>query len=128
MHIGIHKESQVGRIIVFAVITQLNLIAVIRYIDDTGIRIVTGVGMLLTDSQIFQFVVIEHHTITHRKPPLRQGIGELQIDIMVEDIPAPVRILLPGHQVITLNTQHHRQPFGQQRRIQLSDKQWQFVG
>ena len=73
-------------------------------------------------------IVIEHHTITNCQLPLRQGIGELQIDIMVEDIPASIRILLPGHQVIALNAQHHGQPLGQQRRIQFNDKQWQFVG
>ena len=47
---------------------------------------------------------------------------------MVEDIPVPVRILLSGHQVITLNTQHHGQPFGQERCIQLNGTHWQFVG
>ena len=47
---------------------------------------------------------------------------------MVEDIPASVRILLPGHQEIALDTQHHRQLLGHQRRIQLNNIQWQFVG
>ena len=62
---------------------------------------------LLTDTSFHQLVVIEHHTITNCELPLRQGIGKLQIDIIIEDIPASVRILLFGHQEIALNTQHH---------------------
>ena len=75
-----------------------------------------------------EFVVIEHHTITNCQLPLRQGIRKLQIDIIIEYIPAFVRILLSGHQIIALNTQHHRQSFGEQRRIQFDEKQRQFVG
>ena len=107
------------RIIEFTIIAQLDLIAMIRYIDDAGIRIVTGVGTLLADGSFLRLSFIEHHTITHCKPPLGQSIGELQVDIIVEDIPTLIRILLTGHLEISLKTQRHRQLLREQRRIQL---------
>ena len=66
--------------------------------------------------------------VSRRQLPLGQGIGELQIDVIVEDISTPAGILLSGHQEVTLSTQHHRQSLGEQRRIQLNDIQWQFIG
>ena len=35
---------------------------------------------------------------------------------------------MTGHEVITFNTQHHRQPFRKQRGIQLDSVHWQLVG
>ena len=84
--------------------------------------------MLLTDSAFLQVIVIEHHTIADSELPTRQGIGELQIDIIINDIPTPVRALLLRHEEIALDTQHHRQALGKQRCIQLNDIQRQFVG
>ena len=60
--------------------------------------------MLLADSRIHQLVVIEHYTVTSCQLPLGQGVGELQIDVIIVDIPASSGILLLSHQEVTLGT------------------------
>ena len=99
----------------------------VRHVDNTYIRVVTHIEPLLNACGVGQSVVVEHHTMSCRKAPMRQGIGELQIDIMVENAPAPVCSFLPGHLVIPFHACHQIQPLHRQRCIQFQYKHRQLV-
>ena len=75
-----------------------------------------------------EFIVIEHHAIADCEVPLRQGIGELQIDIVVEDVPPLVGILLSGHEEVSLDAKHQGEAFGQEGCIQFEGVQWHGIG
>ena len=95
--------------------------------SDHGVGVVADIKILLRHGRVGYLVVVEHDTVSHREPPLRQGVGELQIDIVVEHLPVPVRALLTGHEVVSFYTRHHRQPFDGQGGVQFEHEHGQLV-
>ena len=124
---GIQEESLVGGVIVLAIVAQLNLMTAIGHIDGAGIGIVADVVKISSFALVSQSVTIEHDAVTHCKAPSGQGIGELQVGVVIEDMPTPVSGLLLCHEVIALDTRHHRQVLGKQRRIQFDNIHGQLV-